>query len=200
MLRLISLFILLTPLFCNAQGNLQIQQKVDSLRKTTIIDGNDKTGYQVFDDLFEEMLQADTINQQMPSIKKVGELLRDEKSRNSHLIKLFFGYQNYISNPQAKNNSKFQVDLIEALNMEVNEIYGKLPVILYIYQAEAYNADKRYKEAETLVDNAREIYPNAIPLKVYQAMAKKDESLKQEVIKANPNHWMVQLRLKESKP
>jgi len=71
---------------------------------------------------------------------------------------------------------------------------------LYIYQAEAYNADKRYKDAETLVDSARKIYPNAIPLKVYQAMAKKVESLKQEVIKAHPNHWMVQLRLKESNP
>ncbi len=43
MLRLISLFILLTPLFCNAQGNSQIQHKVDSLRKTAIIDGNYKT-------------------------------------------------------------------------------------------------------------------------------------------------------------
>lgn len=38
---------------------------------------------------------------------------------------------------------------------------------------------------------SRKLYPDAIPLKVYQYMETKDETLKADILKNHKDHWLV---------
>ena len=78
------------------------------------------------------------------------------------------------------------------LESETKEVYGKLPAIIYIFKAEALDSGSKKEEAQITVVNGLKEYPDSIPLKVYSYLNTKDETLRQDLIKNHPRHWMVQ--------
>jgi hypothetical protein len=49
--------------------------------------------------------------------------MADKNSKNQHILSLFLSYQQYISQ-QGPLNPEFQVLMMEALEKEINDIYG----------------------------------------------------------------------------
>lgn len=77
------------------------------------------------------------------------------------------------------------------LSVEFKNIFNKIPAIIYIYNFEALDLASQNENALKVLDEALNIYPNSIPLKVYKYQKTKDENLKKDLIENNSNHWMV---------
>lgn len=192
----ITFFLLLflsTNLF--AQKSDEYLTFIKELKKDTKIDKSDKTVYDLLNSFYEETLQSDAGETKPETVNKIQSFHLDTNSKNKHILYMFLAYQNYISETAAigkQPNSKFQVDLIEDLENEINSVYGKIPVIILIYKAEALNSNGQYKESAELIKRSLNSFPNSIPLKVYRYLDSKDENIKHDLVKNHSNHWMVQ--------
>jgi len=188
----IILFLIL-PNISFSQERQNINEVIEVLTKNSKIDSSDKKVYALMDDFFYENLQAETPQLSQKTISTFNSLMVDSTIKNQHLLALFLFYQNHISESMqtGKTNPQFQVAVIEALSNEYKKIYQRVPVIIYVYQVEAYNSNKQIDKVKETLLEAREAYPDAVPLKVYQFLAIKDDQVKEDLLQNHSNHWLV---------
>lgn len=193
MKKLFFVLLFFLPFLGLAQEKESLQDILETLKKQVVIDSADKSIIGILDKLFVEGLQADVPNYSAETLKEFQDVYNDPHLKNMHVMALFMIYQNHITQYAQSGNSdpKYQVEIMELLTHESREIFGKIPVIFYIYQVEAYNSAKNFVEAGRILKEARTIYPNAIPLKVYAYLNTKDDILKNEIIQKHANHWLV---------
>lgn len=190
------LTILLTVLLHTVQSQdlAMIQQAIEMAIQSSKINTEDKTALVLVNDLYEGFLQDDLGMGSQELFNRMDNFLKNPNSYNKHLITLVVAYQDYVEQVTAagmKPDNKIQLFLIDKAEEEYQKLYGKVPTLVFIYKAEAYNADKQYVKADQIIAEGLKIYPNSIPLKVYYFLSTEDESVKKDLIENHSNHWMV---------
>jgi hypothetical protein len=164
------------------------------------ISGKDTTVLRLFNHFYLSTLQSD--NSRDLDNKDV-ELLKmyftDTTLANRHLIYLFTTYQYLITNAD-QNKTQVPVELsipiAKSLVDECVSVFKKIPPLVCIYKIEALlNDDKLKDQARQEVKQYLKMYPDCIPLQVYDCHLEQDNELKTEKLKTlrrdHGNHWMV---------
>lgn len=190
---LFAFLIFSIPTLSFSQENSGIKEMINTLTKNEIRDSTDKTIYHLMDELFQGILQSDNLNVSQETIAKIDKIMKSDQVKNKHLLMLFLLYQNVVgqSAQSGTSNPQAQLEILRTLSNEYSNLYNQIPVIIYIYLAEAYKANKQHEEVVKTLNVSRKLYPDAIPLKVYQYMETKDETLKADILKNHKDHWLV---------
>lgn len=166
----------------------------EKIKKESKIDGNDKAVYNLLDEFYDKNLQSENDEMTSETVEKIQRLATDPNTKNIHVLMLFLMYQQHISQTAAvgkEPNPEFQIETMRLLENETKEIYGKVPVIIYIYKYEALDSGNKKDEAKAAALQGLKEYPDSVPLKVYTYLTTKDDKIKNDLIKNHPNHWMV---------
>jgi len=190
---LIALLIFSIPTLSFSQEEQGIKKMISTITKNAIRDSTDKTVYHLMDELFQGILQSDNLNVSQETIAKIDKIMKSDQVKNKHLLMLFLLYQNVVEQSVRTDTSNQQIklEILHTLSDEYSNLYNQIPVIIYIYLAESYKANKQHEEVVKTLNVSRKIYPDAIPLKVYQYMETKDETLKSDILKNHKDHWLV---------
>lgn len=194
MKKLFFLFLLCIGLNISAQTAAAAKEVFQKLKQEAKIDGNDKAVYNLLDEFYNKNLQADNDEMTSDTVEKIQRLATDPNTKNLHILMLFLMYQQHISQTAMvgkEPNSEFQIETMKLLEDETKNVYGKIPVIVYIYKYEALDSGKQEDLARATVAQGLKEYPDSIPLKVYSYLKSKDEKIKNDLVKNHPNHWMV---------
>jgi hypothetical protein len=189
------------------EGNSILGKQIDYfllpiwiVKNKTKISSSDTTIVSLLDKLYNEMLQPDDYELNEATVKKYGQYRTDTSLANRHIALLFDSYQTIITNV-TENKEKYPaeilVPLMGKLADECTRLYHKIPVIICIYMGETLlNAGMEQKAREHF-KMAIQIYPNSIPLQVYDYKLEQDAAKKQEKLnqlkKKHPKHWMVKV-------
>ncbi len=194
---LFTTLITLSFYLASAQNNRSVFAKqLQELKSKSVIDTNDSTALIIINNFYEEVLQSDKGELQESTSLRLNKFVKSEESKNKYLIILFLIYQKHISETSLKgikSNPDFQLETLNILEKEYKELYQVIPPIIYVYKVEALNNGNKLKEARSEILRGLSIYPESVPLKVYQYLAIKEESLKKDLIVNHSNHWLVQL-------
>ena len=194
MKNLITLLFLFFGIFAFSQEDV-FETVSQNLKKSSKIDKKDTKVANLLDRFYREALQSDKGELSAETPELINKTFEDNNLKNGHILFLFFMYQDYISKTVAvgkPSDSKYQVQMMDFIYNESKEIWGKAPAIIYIYKCEALDTDKKTKESLEIISEGLKEYPDCVPLKVYQYLNRKDEKLKEDLIKNHSNHWMVQ--------
>ena len=178
-----------------AQSNNSMAGVLQNIKSHSKVDPQDKVVYDLMDEFYQKNLQADNDEVTPELTHRIQKAVSDPNTKNIHLLYLLLMYQQHISQTVAEGknpNPVFQIETMHLLESETKEVYGKLPAIIYIFKAEALDSGSKKEEAQITVANGLKEYPDSIPLKVYSYLNTKDETLRQDLIKNHPHHWMVQ--------
>lgn len=171
-----------------------IDSIVTQLKKRNITDKRDLRVFSLLDKFYEEALQSDKGTLSAKTINTVERYSSDKHLKNNHLFTLFFMYQQLVTNAAGNGttlNPAIQLACIKKLETEMLTVYNSVPVIVYIYKAEALESAGQKEEAKSLVEHTLEKFPDSIPLKVYRYLDTKDEQLKIDLAQNHSQHWMV---------
>jgi hypothetical protein len=194
MKKLVLLFLFFFGINAFSQTAAAAKEVFEKIKKESQIDGNDKTIYNLLNEFYDKNLQAENDEMTSETVEKIQKLASDSTTKNLHILILFLMYQQHISQTAAvgkKTNPDFQIATAKLLEDETRSIYGKLPAIIYIYKYEALDSGEKKEEAKAVAIQGLKEYPDSVPLKVYSYMTTKDESIKNDLNKNHPNHWMV---------
>ncbi|MCS3867703.1 hypothetical protein J3D55_000619 [Chryseobacterium ginsenosidimutans] len=194
MKKLVLLFLFFLGIHAFSQTAAAAKEVFEKIKKESQIDGNDKTIYNLLDEFYDKNLQAENDEMTPETIERIQKLASDSTTKNIHILILFLMYQQHISQTAAvgkKPNPDFQIATMKLLEDETKSVYGKIPAIVYIYKYEALDSGEKKDEAKAVAIQGLKEYPDSVPLKVYSYMTTKDESIKNDLIKNHPNHWMV---------
>jgi hypothetical protein len=202
LLSLITLITVATVFSQNTLSQAAIKQ-YEAINSATVIDSKDMTVYKLLDAFYEENLNADNGSPSQHTITKISEIMADEKFPNRNLLEILLMYQDqlrYMAENNEKLNPGFQFMTTDLLARESQKIYGKVPVLIQIYQGEAFMIAHNDDKAQAIFKEILTTNPDCMPARVYSCMLTKDEAEKKrltEVLKKErPNHWMVQQFLK----
>ena len=168
------------------------------VKRKTKINGSDKTVLTLLDKLYEKTLQANELELDEKTMQDYQRYQEDTTLANRHIVLLFDNYQTIITETAEKGQkppADVCVPLMNSLANECMALYGKIPVMVCIYLGEAFESAGMIDDAKKQFKKSLELYPNSIPLLVYnykfeQEPAKKKEKLT-ELKKKYPQHWMV---------
>jgi hypothetical protein len=194
MKKLVLLFLFFLGIHAFSQTAAAAKEVFEKIKKESQIDGNDKTIYNLLDEFYDKNLQAENDEMTPETIERIQKLASDSTTKNIHILILFLMYQQHISQTAAvgkKPNPDFQIATMKLLEDETKSVYGKIPAIVYIYKYEALDSGEKKDEAKAVAIQGLKEYPDSVPLKVYSYMTTKNESIKNDLIKNHPNHWMV---------
>ena len=194
MKKTVLLLFFLLSIHAFSQTAAAAKEVFEKIKKESKTDGNDTTIYNLMDEYYEQNLQAENDEMNPETIEKFRKLASDPETKNRHLLMLFLMYQQHISQTSAsgrKPNSDFQIETMKLMKEEIQNVYGKIPATIYIYQYEALEGGERKEEAKTVATQGLKDYPDSVPLKVYTYLNTKDETLKNDLIQHHFNHWMV---------
>jgi len=191
-----TIFIVLTFLSIQAfsQQNDAYKEFIDKAKKEAIVDGQDMEVYDLLNDFYEQVLQSDSGELNPDMATRIQHFYENKEAKNKHLLVMFLGYQEYISaTTQARQrlDGDFQKSLLDDLEHEIEKTYGKVPVLIHIYKAEALRSAGNVEDAKKTISDALKNFPNSVPLKVYSYVDSMNEDLKMDLIKNHSNHWMV---------
>lgn len=195
MKKLALLLFLFINLSLFAQSKESVQDIYQELKQQSKIDKSDKTVYNLLSDFYEKSLQADEEIITSEDIQQIEKLLSDPNTKNLHILTLFLMYQQHISQTAAvgkESDPNFQIEIMNILESETKDVFGKIPAIIYIYKAEALESGKRNEDSQNTVAQGLKEYPDSIPLKVYSYLNTHDNILKNDLVKNHSKHWMVQ--------
>lgn len=203
LLLLLSIFITFNSgLAQNTLSQAAIKQ-YEAINKSAVIDGNDMTVYNLLDAFYEEVLNADAGEPSQLTVDKIQAVMADETIPNRNLLEILLIYQDQLrlmAERNEKSNPGFQFMTTDLLARESKKIYGKVPVLIQIYQGEAFMVAYQDDKAQAIFKAILADYPNCMPARVYDCILTKDEAEKQRLTaalkKEKPNHWMVQQFLK----
>lgn len=194
MKKLVLLLFFFFGMYAFSQTAAAAKEVFEKIKKESKIDGNDKTIYNLLDEFYDKNLQSENDEMTSEMVEEIQRLATDPNTKNIHILMLFLMYQQHISQTAAigkEPNPEFQIETMRLLENETKEIYGKVPVIIYIYKYEALDNGNKKDEAKAAALQGLKEYPASVPLKVYNYTATKDETIKNDLIKNHPNHWMV---------
>ena len=194
MKKLIFILIVFISFKSFSQETEEYKTFIKEIKKDNRIDKKDMTVLYILNDFYEQVLQSDNgeLNENVP--QKIQNLYADKTSKNLQILTMFLSYQDYVSQnsgPGRKVDSNFQINLINDLEKEFLETYGKIPAIVKIYKYEALQSNGQESAAEELLKVSLSEFPNSIPLKVYKYLESKDEKIRLDLIRNHSNHWMV---------
>jgi hypothetical protein len=191
--------LILTIFFCIglntfAQTGNQVKDIFLKIKQESKIDRNDKAVYDILDEFYTKSLQAENDEMTPETVQRIEKLASNPDTKNLHILLLFLMYQQHLSRTSMAGktpDTEFQTEAMKLLENETQDVYGKVPVIIYIYKAEALDGAGKKEDAKAAVDQGLKEYPDSVPLKVYSYLNTKDEVLRNDLIKNHPNHWMV---------
>ena len=191
--------LILTIFFCIglntfAQTGNQVKDIFLKIKQESNIDRNNKAVYDILDEFYTKSLQAENDEMTPETVQRIEKLASNPDTKNLHILLLFLMYQQHLSRTSMAGktpDTEFQAEAMKLLENETKDIYGKVPVIIYIYKAEALDGAGKKEDAKAVVDQGLKEYPDSVPLKVYSYLNTKDEVLRNDLIKNHPNHWMV---------
>jgi uncharacterized protein (DUF433 family) len=205
MKKLLLLFTFITATSGFAQNTLSQAaiKQYEAINKSAVIDGKDMTVYNLLDAFYTEGLNADAGEPSQQTIEKITAVMADEKTPNRNLLEILLIYTDQLrimAEKNEKNNPGFQFMTTDLLARESIKIYGKVPVLIQIYQGEAFMVAYQDDKAQAIFKAILAEYPDCMPARVYDCMLTKDEAEKQRLTaalkKEKPNHWMVKQFLK----
>lgn len=194
MKKLIFIFLFFIGLTISAQTAATAKEVFKKLKTEAKIDENDKEVYNLLDEFYNKSLQSENDEMNSETIEKIQRLASDPNTKNLHILMLFLMYQQHISQTSMvgkPSNPELQIEIMRLLEDETKNVYGKIPVIVYIYKYEALNSGKEEDQAKATLAQGLKEYPDSVPLKVYSYLNTKDEKIKTDLIKNHSNHWMV---------
>lgn len=191
--------LILTIFFCIglntfAQTGNQVKDIFLKIKQESNIDRNNKAVYDILDEFYTKSLQAENDEMTPETVQRIEKLASNPDTKNLHILLLFLMYQQHLSRTSMAGktpDTEFQAEAMKLLENETKDIYGKVPVIIYIYKAEALDGAGKKEDAKAVVDQGLKEYPDSVPLKVYSYLNTKDEVLRNDLVKNHPNHWMV---------
>jgi|APTNR8051073442_1049403.scaffolds.fasta_scaffold06233_3 tetratricopeptide (TPR) repeat protein len=199
-LKILLLFILASYSLMSQPDDIieAVKKDYSEYKSKTIIDSTDKRLIVLLENLFLESLQSNENTFSESTLASLRNFNEDSNLPNWHLFYLYMFYQSFVAeatqNPNLAN-PELQLWLIETLTEEVENIFGIVPVIVAIYKGEALLATGQKSKAINHFDKFIKIYPDAIPIKVYQFQLEsnfdKKESLYNDLKTNYPDHWMV---------
>ncbi len=192
---LIIALIFLAAIPASAQySSAQIDSLVLELKKNTIIDRNDTEVISILNRLYDEILQSDKGELEPETPEILNSFLQNNGSKNSHILALFLIYQDYFTqliHNDISESPDYQLLLILKLEAEIKNLYDEIPVIIYVYKAEAYETKGLRNEARTVLQEGLKKYSNSIPLKVYTYLYENEAQQKEDLVNHHSEHWMV---------
>ncbi|MBL1221842.1 hypothetical protein JET18_13400 [Chryseobacterium sp. L7] len=195
MKKLIFILFLCIGLNTFAQTGNQVKDIFLKIKQDSKIDKNDRTVYDLLDEFYNKNLQAEKDEMTPETVQRIEKTASNPDTKNLHILLLFLMYQQHISRTSMAGKAPdtgFQIEALNLLENETQEIYGKVPAIIYVYKSEAFDGAGKKQEAKAAVDQGLKEYPDSVPLKVYSYLNTKDEVLRNDLVKNHPNHWMVQ--------
>ena len=197
-IKSIIFFAFFIPLlsFSQSENFDSLLVEFDSVKKETIIDGEDRKVFDLLEDLYKETLQSNKGGISKKTIAKYIKLSADTELKNKNILFLFNTYQNYISETLAAGkitDPLYQQKIMNLLSFECISIYNQIPAIVFIYMGEALMNNKESENAIQHFDLALGFYPSSIPMKIYKFLLDEENNkeLKDELIKKHSKHWMV---------
>lgn len=195
MKKLIFILFLCIGLNTFAQTGNQVKDIFLKIKQDSKIDKNDRTVYDLLDEFYNKNLQAEKDEMTPETVQRIEKTASNPDTKNLHILLLFLMYQQHISRTSMAGKAPdtgFQIEALNLLENETQEIYGKVPAIIYVYKSEAFDGAGKKQEAKAAVDQGLKEYPDSVPLKVYSYLNIKDEVLRNDLVKNHANHWMVQ--------
>jgi hypothetical protein len=169
-----------------------------TVKNKTKIVSTDKTILNVLDKLYEQTMQANDGQLDEKTIRKYQQYQTDTTLANRHIALLFDTYQTIITETAAKGEkvpADICVPLIKSLVGECVSLYNNIPVIVCIYMGEALQSAGMTDKAREHFRMSLQLYPNSIPLLVYNYRLEQDPTKKKEQLtdlkKKYSKHWMV---------
>ncbi|TJZ62921.1 hypothetical protein FAZ15_01030 [Sphingobacterium olei] len=169
-----------------------------TVKKNTQVIPADKAVFSLLDKMYEKSLQADSPQLDEATIKEYQQYKFDTTLPNRHIALLFDNYQTIITSTSARGErspAELCIPIITSLSAECHSLYKNIPAIVCIYMGEALLSAGIIDKATEHFKISLQLYPNSIPLLVYnyrleQDLKKKDEQLA-KLKKKHTNHWMV---------
>lgn len=169
-----------------------------TIRRKTQIAATDKTVYNLFDKLYQSMLQADDGAIDGATAAQFERYKTDMKLPNRHLVYLLDSYQELVARAQDRKQrppAELCMPIIAQLGKEFDALYGGVPPLVNIYFGEALLSARYEDNARKHFKMVLEYFPESVPAQVYDYRLETDaaqkkaklEKLKQE----HPAHWMV---------
>jgi hypothetical protein len=189
------LFFFSAKVFAQSGIETFLDSAVIQLKSQSNVDKNDFEVFTLLERFYNEALQSDKGELSQKTVETINGYRTNNKIKNWHLLILFLMYQDHISQTAAKGkqpNGEFQIACIQRLESEMQSLYKKTPVIVYIYKAEALESAGRRDDAKAFVAASLQKVPNSIPLKVYRYLDSKDEEIRKDLVQNHSTHWMVQ--------
>jgi hypothetical protein len=171
------------------------------IKSKSRISSRDTTVLKMFNHFFAVTLQSENnLNLDTAIVNYLKRFFNDTTLVNRHLVYLFATYQTLITNATEHHQSiptELCIPIMKSLADECLAIFKQIPPLVRIYTVESLLNDK------SLIDQARQavklsliVYPDCIPLQVYDYNLEQDDNLKKQKLialkKNHPNHWMVQ--------
>lgn len=191
---LISLF--LTSInFAQTKKNA-VEKAFDKVKKSTKIDKTDFTCYNLTQKMYDEVLQNEISELKNSTMVEIVKYQNNRKSKNTYLFSTLMFYQEVILESAKEKTIRPELlkDLINYLEKEFLEVYNKLPAIIYVYKVETLSYFDEKSELKKYIDEGLKHYPNSIPLKYYSYKYLNDLTYKEELMRVNKIHWLVNIQ------
>lgn len=177
-----------------SQQSEEYTKFIEEIKRDSKSDKNDKTVFDLLNNFYEQVLQSDNGELNQNTLHMIEELYADPNAKNLQILSMFLTYQQLISESfgaGTEPDTTLQLNLLNDLESELEKVYGKVPVIVKIYKAEALNSAGQSQKYSELLKQSLIDFPDSVPLKVYSYLDTKDEKLKLNLINEHSNHWMV---------
>ncbi len=191
-LLILALFFSLTSY--SQDANI-IEKSFNEMKRNTKVDNTDSTCFKLMQKMYDEVLQNNNSGFTKLTINEIKKYQSAKKSKNTYLFSALMFYQEVIGKSLELNsvNPALQRDVVNYLEKESISLYNKIPNIVYVYKVETLNLLNDKTELKKYIDEGLKHYPNSIPLKYYSYVFLKDETYKEELLKLNKVHWLVQM-------
>ncbi|MCU7695264.1 hypothetical protein ACFSPU_12195 [Haoranjiania flava] len=172
-----------------------IEKTFNEIKRNSKVDKNDFTCYNLMQKMYDEVLQSENSELKESTITAIKKYENSRKSKNTYLFATLMFYQNVITKSANEKVVKpeLQRDLINYLENELIEIYGKIPAIIYVYKVETLSLFDDKTEMKKYIDEGLKNYPNSIPLKYYSYKYLNEQTYKEELLKINKKHWLINI-------
>ncbi len=170
------------------------------IKSRSKVSGKDTTVLKLFNHFYLSTLQADNnIELDSKDVELLKTYFTDTTLVNRHLIYLFTTCQYLITNANQNKTEvpiELSIPIVKSLADECLTIYKKIPPLICIYKVESLLNDEKLKDqARQEVKTYLKMYPESIPLQVYDCYLEEDDKIKGEKLKAlrkdHGDHWMV---------
>ena len=186
-------FLTLTT-FAQTKKNI-IEETFDNIKSKTKVDKSDSTCFYLTQKMYDEVLQNEISEIRKSTIEEINEFQKSKKSKNTYIFSALMFYQEVItkSAEQKVLKPELQREIINYLEKEFINVYNKIPAIIYVYKVETLHLFEDKIEMKKYIEDGLKNYPNSIPLKYYSYKYLKEETYKEELMKINKTHWLVNI-------